>query len=167
MPAQMPPVVNENGLWFEDLYEGYTFTTGSHEVTVEEIIAFAQRFDPQPFHTDADAATASLFGTLVASGWHTAAMSMRLVIDSFPVATGVIGGQGEIAWPSATLPGDILRAECVVESLRDPGPESPRASGWVKNTTTNQHGETRYISRLKAVLWKDPARREMSMSGHE
>ena len=79
-------------------------------LTAEAIKQFAAQFDPQPFHLDEEAAAASMFGGLVASGWHTAAVTMRLLVEGgAPIAGGVIGAGGEIAWPRATHPGDELQ----------------------------------------------------------
>lgn len=95
----------ERDLYLEDLHVGQTFTTGSVTVTTEAIKAFARDYDPQPFHLDEDAARDSLFGGLAASGWHTAALSMRLLVDGLPIAGGLIGVGGETTWPRPTRPG--------------------------------------------------------------
>ena len=93
----------------EDLEVGQRFTSPPYAVTAEAIIAFARQFDPQPFHTDPAAARDSFFGELVASGWHTAAITMRLLTDgALPLAGGAIGAGGEIRWPAPTRPGDAL-----------------------------------------------------------
>src|SRR4051794_28343510 len=97
-------------LYFEDLRVGQRFVSDTHRIDEEQIRAFAQQFDPQPFHLDAEAAKASLFKGLVASGWHTAAITMRLLVESgLPIAGGIIGAGGEINWPNATRPGDVLQ----------------------------------------------------------
>lgn len=98
------PNPTRDGLWLDDLVEGATFTTDTHELTAEEIVAFARDFDPQPFHTDADVAAGTFFDGLVASGWHTAAITMRLVVTSGPpIATGIVGGAP--TWPGPARPG--------------------------------------------------------------
>ena len=82
----------------------------SREITAEAIKAFAAEFDPQPFHLDEAAAEGSFFGGLAASGWHTAALTMRMLADGgLPIAGGLIGAGGEIAWPRPTRPGDVLQ----------------------------------------------------------
>src|SRR3954449_4600873 len=92
--------------YLEDLQVGQRFTSGTHALDEEQIMAFARQFDPQPFHTDPEAAKHSFFEGLVASGWHTAAITMKLMVESgLPIAGGVIGGGGEIAWPRPTRPG--------------------------------------------------------------
>ncbi len=130
-------------LYFEDLKPGDTFGTPTHTVTAEEIVAFARQYDPQSFHTDAAAAKTSLFGQLVASGWHTAAISMGLMVKGeMNLDGGVIGrGVDQLRWPRPTLPGDTLRVEMTVVEM-DPEP-SRTGRGRVKLLcrTLNQAGE--------------------------
>ena len=95
-------------LYLDDLAVGQRFASGPQALDAGQIKAFAEAFDPQPFHLDEAAAASSLFGGLAASGWHTAAISMRLLVGSVPLAGGVIGAGGEIAWPRPTRPGDVL-----------------------------------------------------------
>ena len=106
-------------LYFEDLAVGQTFGTGTVTVEPEMIKAFAAEFDPQPFHLDEDAARGSLFGGLVASGWHTAALTMRLLVGGeLQIVGGLIGmGVEELRWPRPVHPGDVLRVE-----IRGAGP---------------------------------------------
>src|SRR5580693_3266511 len=85
-------------LFLDDLYVGQRFTSASHVVDADQIRRFAAEFDPQPFHLDEDAAAKSLFAGLVASGWHTAALTMRLLTGGVPIAGGIVGAGGEIAW---------------------------------------------------------------------
>ena len=99
-------------LYLEDLEVGQRFTSGTYLMEASAIKAFAAEFDPQPFHLDEAAARASIFGGLVASGWHTGAVTMRLLTTgALPFASGMIGLGGEIAWPRPTRPGDTLRVE--------------------------------------------------------
>jgi acyl dehydratase len=129
-------------LYFEDLKVGQSFTTGSRRVEAAEIIAFASQYDPQPFHLDPEAAKSSFFGGLAASGWHSAAMMMRLLVDSeFRPAGGIIGGGGELQWLKPVRPGDELHVESEIVELRES--RSRRRQGLVKvrNTMLNQHGE--------------------------
>lgn len=96
-------------LYFEDFALGQRFLTGETRLETADIQAFARQFDPQPFHLDQEAATTSFFGELVASGWHTAALTMRLLVEQgLPIAGGVIGAGGEVKWPRAAKPGDVL-----------------------------------------------------------
>lgn len=103
--------------YFEDVDVGSTREFGSYAVTQAEIIEFAEQYDPQPFHVDPEAATESLFGELVASGWHTAAMTMRMIVDEYIAKHGTILGAigvDELRWPSPTKPGHVLHAQIEV-----------------------------------------------------
>jgi len=130
-------------LSFEDLRVGDRFNTAEHTVTAEEIIAFARQYDPQPFHTDSTAAKDSLFGELVASGWHTAALSMNLMVrGEMGLDGGVIGHTVEsLRWPRPVRPGDRLRVVMEVMAL-DPEP-SRTGRGKLKLgcRTLNQDGK--------------------------
>lgn len=102
-------------LYLEDLYVGRRFTSGTHALDAAQIKAFAGAFDPQAFHLDEEAASRSVFAGLVASGWHTAAITMRLQVDGgLPIAGGLIGLAAEMAWPRASRPGDVLHVESEV-----------------------------------------------------
>lgn len=140
MTAQASP---KSELHFEDLSPGMAIDSARREpVTAEEIIAFARQFDPQPFHLDPEAAKSSIFGGLAASGWHTASMTMRLLVDSVPFAGGSIGaGQEELRWPKPVYPGDVLRIR--VEILETRASKSKPQLGLVKTCTTtfNQNDE--------------------------
>lgn len=96
--------------YFEDVRVGERKRYGSYEVTREEIIDFAEQYDPQAFHTDPEAARESPFGGLIASGWHTASMTMRLIVDNYLAESGAIGSPGvdELRWTSPVRPGDVL-----------------------------------------------------------
>ena len=99
-------------LYLDDLHVGQRFAAGPVSVSTAEIKRFAAEFDPQPFHLDEVAAKATIFGGLAASGWHTMALTMRMLTSGgMPIATGVIGVGGEIAWPRPVRPGDELRVE--------------------------------------------------------
>ncbi len=131
-------------LYFEDLALGLTWRAGPVAVSQADIIAFAQQFDPQPFHTDPEAAAAHrLFRGLAASGWHTAAISMRLFATAEHVIAGGIIGNGidELRWPRPVRPGDCLALTCEVVELRPPA--AGKSVGWarLRNTTTNQNDE--------------------------
>ena len=129
--------------YFEDLKIGDKFTAADYEMTAEEIIAFGRQYDPQPFHTDPVAARSTLFGQLVASGWHTAAVSMRLMVQGeMELDGGVIGQAMEsMRWPRPVLPGDRLRVVSEVVELR-PAPARPdRGLLVLRCRTYNQHGK--------------------------
>jgi len=129
---------------FEDLSVGFTWRSGVIDVTEVDVIAFARSFDPQPFHTDPVAAASHrLFKGLAASGWHTAALTMRLFATAETVIAGGIIGNGidELRWPRPVRPGDTLSLTSEVVELRPPEPG--RSIGWarIRNTTTNQNNE--------------------------
>jgi acyl dehydratase len=116
-------------LYLDDLHVGQRFTSGTHEL------------DPQPFHLDEAAARGSLFGGLVASGWHTAGISMRLQVDGgLPIAGGIVGVGGEIGWLSPTRPGDALHVESEVLEVRPSRSRPDRGIVTVRSDTLNQDG---------------------------
>ena len=127
-------------LYLEDLAVGLTFRTGTVRVDRERIKSFAAEFDPQPFHLDEQAAASSLFGELVASGWHTAALTMRLLAEGeLKVAGGLIGvGVEEIRWPRPVRPGDVLRVVSEVLEVRPSRSRPDRGLARVRSTTFNQ-----------------------------
>ena len=137
MPATTPA---KTELHFEDLTPGMTLESPPRApVTAEEIITFARQFDPQPFHLDAKAAETSIFGRLAASGWHTAAMTMRLMVDTVPFAGGSIGaGQEELRWPRPVYPGDVLRITCEILETRASRTRPEIGLVKVRTTTLNQ-----------------------------
>lgn len=129
-------------LYLEDLDVGQRFTSASHQLNTAEIIAFAREFDPQPFHLSEEGAKASLFATLAASGWHTAALTMRLLVQGgLPIAGGVIGAGGELIWPMPTRPGDMLTVFSEVLEINPSRSRPERGSVRVRCETRNQHGE--------------------------
>jgi acyl dehydratase len=128
--------------YFEDLAVGQKFASGRLTVSTEEIKEFAARFDPQPFHLDEAAGKASLLGGLAASGWHTAAMTMRLIVGGeFRPAGGIIGGGGELVWVKPVRPGDELRVESEILETRLSRSRPDEGLVKVRVTTLNQHGE--------------------------
>jgi acyl dehydratase len=129
-------------LFLDDLQVGQRFASGKHLIDAEQIKAFAVQFDPQPFHLDAEAAKETLFGGLVASGWHTAAITMRLLVESgLPLAGGIVGTGGEISWPNPTRPGDVLQVESEILELRPSRSRPDRGMATIRSETRNQRGE--------------------------
>ena len=126
-----------------ELSVGQRFASRPHRVTAEEIKAFASVFDPQPFHLDEDAAKDSFFGGLAASGWHTGALTMRLLIEGggLPLASGVIGGGGELRWVKPVRPGDTLTVESEILAITPSRSRPGQARVDVRIETLNQHGE--------------------------
>ena len=106
--------------FFEDLKEGERFKSETYRVTEEQIISFAREFDPQPFHLDRAIARQTMFGDFIASGWHTAAISMRLFVRTLNCAEGAIGlGVDEMRWPTAVKPNDVLQVETEILDVRE------------------------------------------------
>ena len=143
-------------LYLDDLEVGQRFTSRTHLVDEAEIKAFARQFDPQPFHLDEDAAKDSLFSGLVASGWHTAAMTMRLLVEGLPLAGGLIGAGGELSWPQATRPGDILRVESEVLEIIPSRSRPDRGVVLTRVVTRNQRDEVVQILVAKLVVPRRP-----------
>jgi len=144
-------------LHLEEFHVGQRFVSPPREITAAAIMAFAAEFDPQPFHTDEAAAKASFFGGLAASGWHTAALTMRMLADGgLPVAGGLIGAGGEISWPRPTRPGDVLRVESVVEAVVPSRSRPDRGMVTVRSETRNQQGETVQVLVSKVLAFRRP-----------
>lgn len=132
-----------NELYLEDLQIGDRFGSDTIEVTEEGIFEFARQFDPQPFHLETAAAEKSIFKELTASGWHTAAMSMRLfVTGEFKPVGGSIGlAVDELRWPQPVRPGDILKVETEILDVRKSRSKPDRGIIRIRNVTTNQKAE--------------------------
>lgn len=130
--------MTSKSLYFDDLKTGMRFTSGSHRVEADEVKRFAAEFDPQAFHLDEVAAAESMFGGLVASGWHTAAISMRLLVDSSPIAGGIVGAQVQLEWLHPVRPGDELQVDVVVEELLASRSRPDRGSAVLRSATLNQ-----------------------------
>jgi len=140
-------------LYFEDLQVGQRFVSGTHLIDESQIKEFATQFDPQPFHLDAEAAKNSLFKGLVASGWHTAAISMRLLVGrGLPIAGGLIGMGAEIAWPNPTRPSDELHIESEILDLKLSQSRPGRGIATVRSETRNQRGEVVQVLTAKLVV---------------
>jgi len=140
-------------LYFDDLKIGDTFQTATHALDVEQIKAFAQQFDPQPFHLDEAAARESMFGGLAASGWHTAAITMRLLVSSGPpLANGIIGAGGEIEWKAPTRPGDVLQVHSEIVALTPSRSRPDRGLVVLRSNTLNQRGEVVQILTAKLMV---------------
>ena len=130
-------------LYFEDLEEGQSRDLGSFTLSREEIVEFAEQFDPQPIHVDPDAAEASVFGGLIASGWHTASACMRLIVEGILADAASMGAIGvdELRWKAPVRPGDTIAVTNEVLETRES--ESRDDRGYVRNATVgvNQDGE--------------------------
>jgi len=128
--------------YFEDLKAGDRFKSGTYKVTEEQIVSFAREFDPQPFHLDPAVARQPMFKGLIASGWHTAAITMRLFVQTLNFAEGAIGlGVDELRWPNAVRPGDVLQVETEIVDLRESRSKPSQGIVRIRNVTANQRGE--------------------------
>lgn len=144
-------------LHLEDLAIGQRFTSGTYVMEAARIKEFAAEFDPQPFHIDESAAEASVFKGLAASGWHTAAVAMRLLATGgLPLANGIVGVGGEIAWPRPTRPGDILHLETEIVEITPSRSKPNRGIVTVRATMFNQDGDVVFVLTPKLLVPKRP-----------
>lgn len=140
-------------LFLDDLWVGQRFTSASYALDEAQIKDFAAQFDPQPFHLDEAAARASLFAGLAASGWHTAAITMRLLVQGgVPVAGGIVGAGCEVAWPRPTRPGDVLQVDSEVIEVRPSQSKPDRGMVTMRSETRNQHGDVVQVLTAKMVV---------------
>jgi acyl dehydratase len=141
------------GLYLDDLQVGQRFTSGTYVIEEAQIKAFAAEFDPQPFHLDERAAQASIFKGLAASGWHTAATAMRLLVaGGLPFAHGIVGLGGEIAWPRPTRPDDILHVESEIVEITPSRSKPHQGIVTVRVTMFNQNGEAVYLLTARLLV---------------
>ena len=153
--AGQPPHPPAGILYLDDLYIGQRFTSETYLMELARIKEFAAEFDPQPFHLDEAAAEQSVFKGLVASGWHTAAVAMRLlVISGPPLANGLIGFGGEISWPRPTRPGDRVHLESEIIEITPSRSKPNQGVATVRTLMLNQNGETVYQFTAKLLAFK-------------
>jgi acyl dehydratase len=145
-------------LYFEDFEPGAVFELGGRSLSKEEIVAFAREFDPQPFHTDEEAARESAFGGLIASGWHTAAVFMRLYVDSLLSRAASMGSPGieELRWLAPVRPGDTLRARLTVLDKAPSSRNPNRGTVHIYSEVLNDQGTTVMTMKARGLF----ARRE-------
>jgi acyl dehydratase len=149
--------MSQQPLYLDDMQVGQKFTSATYLMTEERIKQFAAEFDPQPFHLDEAAAQTSVFKGLAASGWHTAAVAMRLLVTGgLPFAAGAIGMGGEIEWPRPTRPGDTLEVESEIVEIIQSRSKPNQAIVKVRSTTTNQKAEPVQIFTAKILAFKRP-----------
>ena len=141
-------------IFLDDLAPGRRFEAGPVEVTVEEIKRFAGEYDPQPFHLDEGPAAAHpIFQGLAASGWHTAAITMKLVVQAMGgFGWGVIGAQGELQWPRPTRPGDRLSLLAEVLEVTPSKSKPDRGMALMRIATRNQRGEEVQVFTVRCVV---------------
>jgi acyl dehydratase len=129
--------------YFEDFFPGQVIELGQRTVSEEEIIAFAREFDPQPFHVDRDAAAASIYGGVIASGWHTCGMMMRMVVDGLMCEASSMGSPGldSVRWLQPVRGGDTLTVRYLTTQVKASSSRPDRGVVWSKWVATNQRGE--------------------------
>jgi acyl dehydratase len=149
--------------YFEDVEIGETMRFGRYEVSREEIIGYARQFDPQPFHLDEEAARASMFGGLIASGWHTGAMFIRMVCDGMVPTAATAGSMGfdDLKWLKPVRPGDVLSVESVVREKSESRRRPDRGTVKIESRVSNQRGEV-VMSLVSLVIY---LRRPPSLEG--
>lgn len=125
----------------DDLAVGDRFESDSYQMTADNITAFGSQFDPQPFHLSEETAQGTFFGRLVASGWHTASATMRLLVGTHPFVGGVVGAGGSLTWPRPTYPGDTLRVVAEVAELKPSRSRPDRGLVKLHVLTFNQDDE--------------------------
>jgi len=146
---------NQPGLYLEDLHVGQRFTSATYRMDEDRIKSFAAEFDPQPFHLDEAAARGTIFNGLSASGWHTAAVAMRLLVTGgLPLGNGIIGLGGELAWPKPTRPGDTLRVESEVLEILPSRSKPNQGIVKIRSTTLNQDGEPVHVFTSKVLVFR-------------
>jgi len=144
-------------LYLEDFEVGQRYESReTYTVTLEGAVAFAREFDPQPFHTDPEAAKDSFFKGLAVSGWMTSAITMRLLTSSFDIAGGIIGAGGEIAWPSAARPGQVLRATSEIVDVQPSRSRPDRGRITVRTETKDQDGAVVEVLTANLIVLRRP-----------
>jgi acyl dehydratase len=145
--------------YFEDYAVGQIYHSGRHRIDKAQIVAFAEQFDPQPYHLDDEAAKKSPFKGLAASGWHTAAITMRLLVEGeFKPAGGILGvGFDQLSWPRPVRPGDELRVTSEVLELRPSKSRADRGLVRAQNTTLNQNDEPVQIFTANLIVPRRPS----------
>ena len=141
-------------LYLDDLYVGQTWASEPHLVDTAQIKRFAAEFDPQPFHLDEAAAERSLFKGLAASGWHTAALTMRMLVDSVPLEDGLVGAELSISWPKPTRPGMALQVFSEIVDIRLSRSKPGMAIVTMRSETRDQNGEVVQIFTAKMPVFE-------------
>jgi len=147
-------VTKPDRLYLDDLHVGQTFASAPHLVDSEQIKRFAAEFDPQPFHLDEKAAEKSLFKGLAASGWHTAALTMRMLVESVPLEDGLVGAELSIAWPKPTRPGMALQVFSEIIDIVPSRSKPNMAMVTMRNETRDQDGNVLQIFTVKMPVFK-------------
>ncbi|WP_425416426.1 MaoC family dehydratase [Oricola indica] len=148
----------QDALYLDDFFVGQRFEArGEYPLDTETIRRFASEYDPQPFHTDDEAAKDSFFRGLAASGWQVASLTMKLLVESGPkIAGGMIGAGGEIAWPQPTRPGDVLRVTSEVLAVKPSRSKPDRGFATVRHESRNQNGELLQTFTVNMLVFRRP-----------
>ncbi|MFW2001778.1 MaoC family dehydratase [Acinetobacter ursingii] len=142
-------------LYLEDLNVGDRFISREYEMTLEEIKQFAGQYDPQPFHlNEAEAEKSPIFQGLAASGWHTAAVTMRLWTECFPIQGGLIGSESSLRWPRPTRPDDKIHVEVEITAIVPSKTKNDRGIVSYITQALNQNGDVLLISTTKIVVFR-------------
>lgn len=141
-------------LYLDDLEVGQRFVSAPHLVDEEQIKTFAAEFDPQPFHLDSEAARGTMFRSLAASGWHTAALTMRMLVESVPLADGLIGAETEVIWPKAVRPGMALQVFSQIVDIKPSWSKPDMAIVTLRAETRDQRGDIVQILTAKMPVYK-------------
>ncbi|SFM20273.1 MaoC family dehydratase [Variovorax sp. OV329] len=150
--------MTQQPLYFDDLRIGDRFQSPTYALDAEDIKRFAAEFDPQPFHLDEEAARGTIFGGLAASGWHTAAITMRLLVTGGPkLANGIVGAGGDIEWKTPARPGDVLHVDSEVVELIPSRSRPDRGLAVLRATTLNQRGDTVQVVNAKLMVSRQSA----------
>ena len=144
-------------LYLEDLHVGQLFSSRPHLIDAQQIKSFAAEFDPQPFHLSEEGAEGTLFGSLAASGWHTAALTMRLLVESVPLADGLIGAELQLSWPKPTRPGMTLRVFSEIIDIKPSRSRPNMAIVTMRNETRDEDGDAVQVFSVKMPVFKRPA----------
>jgi len=145
--------------YFEDYVPGFSLDCGSFSLTEADIIAFATKYDPQPFHVDAAGAKDGPFGGIIASGWHTSSMTMRLLVDRWISPESSLGSAGlsELRWPKPVRPGDRLQVLATVLEARRSGSKPDRGIVTSQTEVTDSHGDlVMKMTAVNFILLRDP-----------
>ena len=144
-------------LYLEDLHVGQRFASRPHRLDADQIKAFAAQFDPQPFHLSEEGAAGTLFGSLAASGWHTAALTMRMLVDTIPLADGLVGVELQLSWPKPTRPEMELSVSSEIVDIVPSRSKPNMAIVTMRNETRDQDGDLLQLFTVKMPVFKRPA----------
>jgi acyl dehydratase len=154
--------------YFDDLKVGDRFKSEPLKVTEKEVVEFAHKFDPQMFHLNRKTAERTLFKGLIASGWHSAAMTMRLLVQTLNFAEGAIGlGVDELRWPNVVRPGDVLTLETEIVDRRPSRSRPAYGIIRLRNVTTNQRGEIVQTMLASAMVPRRADSRDSKTTDHK